>query len=415
MLTKTAIDAAIRSCDTETILSDGAATKGGGSLQIRIRATAKGKSAAWLAVWWDAGKRRSKQLGRYDSMTLLQARETFRDEITPLIQAGKNPKSVAALPTEPPTVENLFKRYVQHLEAKGARSASHIEHVLLLGKFNAADALGRLTLAADVAPADVRAPLAAAAKRGALRTADILRTYMSAAFGWGMKSANDYTTDVNYDWGIVANPVQAVPRDPRANKTRDRNLTASEIAKLWPVLGGDQSHEVLRLLILCGQRVQETVRVDGCEIDLETNLWHMPAEKTKGGKEPHTLPLPRQAVEIFTRLKELNGDGPLFPAAPNSKAERMGWLAVTHAAAKITAVKAFQPRDLRRTWKSRTHDAGVDRFTRDLIQQHAKNDTGSRHYDRAEYLPQMRQAMDKWADWLDLVLAPEQENLSEAA
>lgn len=64
----------------------------------------------------------------------------------------------------------------------------------------------------------------------------------------------------------------------------------------------------------------------------------------------------------------------------------------------------FQTRDLRRTWKSRAADAGVDRFTRDLIQQHAMGDTGSRHYDRADYLQQMRAAMTKWSDWLTVCL-----------
>jgi len=72
---------------------------------------------------------------------------------------------------------------------------------------------------------------------------------------------------------------------------------------------------------------------------------------------------------------------------------------------KDCPIPAFQPRDLRRTWKSRTHDAGIDRFTRDLIQQHAKNDTGSKNYDRADYLPQMTEAMEKWNAWLVAVLA----------
>lgn len=66
---------------------------------------------------------------------------------------------------------------------------------------------------------------------------------------------------------------------------------------------------------------------------------------------------------------------------------------------------AFTSRDLRRTWKSRAHDAGVDRFTRDLIQQHAKSDTGSKNYDRADYVPQMREAMAKWSAWLGIVLS----------
>lgn len=57
----------------------------------------------------------------------------------------------------------------------------------------------------------------------------------------------------------------------------------------------------------------------------------------------------------------------------------------------------------------RRRQAGVDRFTRDLIQQHAKGDTGSIHYDRHDYGPQMRAGMDRWNDWLEQVLvAPEQ-------
>ena len=68
-------------------------------------------------------------------------------------------------------------------------------------------------------------------------------------------------------------------------------------------------------------------------------------------------------------------------------------------------MEAFQTRDLRRTWKSRAADAGVDRFTRDLIQQHAMGDTGSKHYDRADYLGQTRAAMAKWNDWLGSVLS----------
>lgn len=50
-------------------------------------------------------------------------------------------------------------------------------------------------------------------------------------------------------------------------------------------------------------------------------------------------------------------------------------------------------------------DAGLDRFTRDLIQQHAKTDTGSKHYDRADYLPLVTDAMKRWDAWLASILA----------
>jgi len=50
------------------------------------------------------------------------------------------------------------------------------------------------------------------------------------------------------------------------------------------------------------------------EIDWETNTWHIPAARMKGG-DPHAVPLSSQAVGILTYAKErTNGEGPIFPA-----------------------------------------------------------------------------------------------------
>lgn len=393
------IQAAIRRCAKETTINDGAEGRGGGSLRLRLRPTAAGVTATWLAFWKQDDKRGSKQLGRYPDMTLADAREKFRAEIRPLLLVKKNPR-VAAPTADKPTVENLFKRYVEHLRANGTRSVDEIERVLLTGAYSAADALGRQRLAGSIEAADARQPLVQASKRGALRSADVQRTYMASAFSWGMKSANDYTTEHNYDWGVKLNPVSAIPKDARAKKARDRNLSADEVKAVWHA-APDQTGDVLRLVIACGQRILETIRVDGCEIDLAGKVWNMPAHKTKGGEHPHSIPLPRQAVEIFTRLISLYGDGPLFPSREGAKGPRIGVASVSRSAARLDCCKPFQARDLRRTWKSRAGDAGVDRFIRDLIQQHAQGDTGSVHYDHTDYMPRMRAAMTVWEMWLD--------------
>lgn len=402
MLTKTQIDAAIRDCQGETVLNDGNRNKGEGSLRLRIRKTNKGTTATWFAHWKKGGERGKKQIGFYPDMTLADARTKFADDIRPLVKSSAKPKAAIEFIGEVPTVENLFKKYVAHLKAREAGAAGHVENVLLTGKYNAADQLGRSKLAGDVTPADIRVPLTAAAKRGALRTADIQRTYMSSAFGWAMKSTNDYTQEATYDWGIQANPVMAVPKDKRASKERSRNLSPDEMAAVWAALTDEGSGDCARLVMLCGQRVQETIKVDGCEVDTKRALWTIPAHKTKGRKKPHFIPLPAQANEIFKRLKRWHGDGPLFPARTGSKADRMGFLAVSHHIASLDCCAPFQARDLRRTFKSRAADAGLDRFTRDLLQQHARGDTGSKHYDFADYLPMLRKAMDAWSKWFDL-------------
>jgi hypothetical protein len=65
----------------------------------------------------------------------------------------------------------------------------------------------------------------------------------------------------------------------------------------------------------------------------------------------------------------------------------------------------FTPRDLRRTWKTLAGDAGISKEMRDRLQNHSKSDVSSRHYDRYEYLPEKRAAMETWSAYLDRVIA----------
>jgi integrase len=149
------------------------------------------------------------------------------------------------------------------------------------------------------------------------------------------------------------------------------------------------------VLLSCGQRVRETLRIERGEVDLAAMAWVMPAEKTKTKRAQHEVPLPPQAVRVLRLLMATRKGAQLFTIQDTSinRALRR-W-------AEREGVEPFQTRDLRRTWKSRAGDAGVDRFTRDLIQQHAKvSDTGSKHYDHTDYRPQLRQAMARWAWWL---------------
>lgn len=316
------------------------------------------------------------------------------------------------------TIEAMFKARVAHMKAKGRANAGEVERVLLKAKNNAADFFGRTTPPADITSTHVVNYVATYFKAGHRGAADKARGYLHAAFKWAIQAANDYTVAERQDWGIKANPVADVAKDHGAITVRDRNLDAAEIRAVWEACqdgnaGFSEGVEVcLRVMIGCGQRVQETLRMYGSEIDLEKAVWEMPAHKTKGRKRPHKIPLSRHVIPDLRRLKEKYGDGPLFVPRSDSEKEVLGSISVAHAVRRWfededNKMQPFQPRDLRRTWKSRTHDAGIDRFTRDLIQQHAKNDTGTKNYDRADYLPQMRAAMNKWDAYLDKVLAGE--------
>lgn len=362
---------------------------------------------------------RKMTLARCSDMPPDRARDLARKEFAKVAEgldpAAERKPAVAAANNK--TVERMFQGYVDAMKAKGRVSAAEVERALLLAGNNAADALGRTKPAADITATDIVDYVSTFYNAGHRGAASKHLSYISSAYNWAMQSANDYTVpaEQRVDWGIQRNPAAEIAKDTGATKTRDRNLSATELRELWyatdKARGEDfweETGAAIRLMICCGQRVRETLRIEGKEIDLENAVWHMPAEKSKIGK-PHDIPLPPQAVETLRGLIDQYGDGWLFPARNGAKGELLTDNSVMQAIRRWLErpdvnIEAFQTRDLRRTWKSRAHDAGIDRFTRDLIQQHAKSDTGSKHYDMAEYMPQKREAMEKWSAWLGKVL-----------
>lgn len=408
MLTDRQIQAALKTVQTEVTLNDGSGGRGTGSLHLVVRRTQSVVSAVWFGSWKRDGKRQKKSIGRYPDLGLRDARDRFADTVRAVLQTGQNPKTKADK-HDRPTVASLFTAYIDHLKAENKPSVYNIERMLLTGKYAAADHLGRERLAGDITPDDVSAHLYAYFKRGSRRQADISRTCMAAAFNFGIKSAHTYTTAARHNWGIKINPAAMVAKDTEASRPRDRNLSAEELAAVWHGLDAGfypDTADAIRLLITCGQRVRETLRAEGSDFDLQAGVWHMPAHKTKGGK-PHSLPLPEQAITVVQNLIARHGDGHLFPARTGSSAALLADTSIARGLrrwSRDNGIDDFQPKDFRRTWKSRAGEIGIDRFTRDLIQQHAMSDTGSRHYDRSDYFPQMREAMAKWSNWLNSVI-----------
>lgn len=361
-------------------------------------------------------KQRKLTLCRTADATPDKARALARDVFME-VAAGGDPAAARARTKAESTVtlEEMFKARVAYMRSKNIAMTGEVERVLLHAKHNAADAMGRDRAPGEITPDDIIKFVSKHFKEGNRGAADKARSYLSSTFSWAIKSANDYTVVERKDWGVKTNPAADVAKDQGATGVRDRNLSAEEVKIVWEACQGENTFVegiavCLRLIIACGQRVQETLRVEGCEIDLDNRLWTMPKEKTKLKKYDHLIPLPDIIIPDLTRLKAKYGDSWLFPPErSDSKSAILGSVSVAHAVRRvfddgIMEIEAFQTRDLRRTWKSRAHDAGVDRFTRDLIQQHAKSDTGSKNYDRANYLPQKREAMDKWSIWLGTLL-----------
>src|SRR5262249_58593349 len=82
--------------------------------------------------------------------------------------------------------------------------------------------------------------------------------------------------------------------------SRDRVLSDAELAEVWAALGDDHVGDIIRLLILTGQRRNEITRLHWSEIDFDKALLTLPPARTKNSRT-HELPLAPQALTILKR------------------------------------------------------------------------------------------------------------------
>lgn len=394
------------------------AERGVGRLTLLVRPNDDGASTEWYAVWYRGGRRKKAKMGAYPALAIVDARKLFRETFAPAISVGKDPVSNAARRRiSDKTVLALFQAYVEHLTNTGKANASAVSYALLgpkRGHGGAARSIGEAMLAADVKPSDITPVLRAVHDRGAESMAVSLRSYIHAAFGFGMRSLHDYaSTAGGIDWGVTVNPVAAIPANTEANKAGQRYLRPAEFRLFWNWLETkDENHiaaPATRLCMSVGQRLIEVVQLIDPSYDRAEAI--LDWSKTKNGSQ-HAIPLPRRAVLILNSMVP-NRHGLFFPSMPNSSTgTKYGAMAyLIDDFIDETGTEPFTARDLRRTWKTLAGAAGISKDIRDRIQNHAKGDVSSRHYDRYEYMAEKRAGMAQWSAYLDRILIGEIDNI----
>jgi integrase len=413
MITEKQIQKAVREAPTSgkgaiELRDDG--ERGTGRLAIIVKPRAGRVAAEWYAVFYCREKRVKAKLGSYPAMTVAEARRLFLTDYAPAIQAGQDPTAAKRREASSGTVGELFEAYIDHLRKDGKRSADLTHGLLLSPKSGAAKSIGLDRPAARVVPGDIVPHLAKIYRRGARVQANTVRAYLSAAFNFGLAAEHDFTrADVGTRWGLVTNPVTAIPKDSGASRAGDRFLSPAEFRIVWLWLDGFRERSRLAsaamLKLATGQRTEEILRISDSGYDRQKSMvtW----ERTKNGMS-HNIPLPYQATAILDRLR-VNSHGWFFPRQtdPTQCATAAGVLDVlTKFLSEHPGFAPFTARDIRRTFKTLAGDAGIPKEMRDRLQNHAKDgDVSSRHYDRYDYLPERRAAMASWANYLELVIA----------
>ena len=166
--------------------------------------------------------------------------------------------------------------------------------------------------------------------------------------------------------------------------------------------GDPATRAALKLSSLLFVRPGELRHAEWAEIDLDMGEWNIPAGKMKM-RQPHLVPLCKQAVAILRELHQLTGRGqyvfpggrsprrPMSNNAINAALRRMGY-----------GTDAMTAHGFRAT--ARTVLDEVLHFRPDYIEHqlaHAVKDPNGRAYNRTAHLAERRKMMAAWADYLD--------------
>jgi integrase len=189
-------------------------------------------------------------------------------------------------------------------------------------------------------------------------------------------------------------------------------LRLDELVEVWRARGDLNRCEAdpvtiaaMRLLILTGQRECEVTNAEWREFDLETRLWHIPAERTKSGRA-HLVHLAPQAVTILETLKLITGHQKYVFASPLKKGQPIYGRSVNNALlsmfkrGRLPNVTQCHVHDFRRTLVSRLPDLGIESFIGHKIANHRLPGVLG-IYNHAEYLPEREAALKTWAERIE--------------
>jgi integrase len=333
------------------------------------------KHPHYLVRYRFSGKQRYVTIGKHGAFTPDTARRKAM-ELLGQIAAGKDPQAEKAR-TSAETFGAILDHYLQHKQ-RIIRPSSFREvqrhlrqhaaplHALPFTEINRrtiAQRLGEIEAVSGIVPRNR------------------VRASLSAFFRLGIRE------------GLIdVNPVAGTAHVSEGGG-RERVLSEEELGQLWAVLGDDPHSDIVRLLLLTGQRREEFGGLRWSEVDLNRAMIVWPQARTKN-KRQHELPLSHQALAILERQPK----GEEFVFGPFG-----AWSLGKSRLDVRLSLKPWRLHDLRRSFATHCVELGILPHVVEAILNHQ---SGSRRgpagiYNRSKLLEPMREALQKWADHIE--------------
>lgn len=351
---------------------------------VRVHHTGR---KAYFVRYIAAGKRRRMTIGAYPALSLADARDKAK-QIIGRIASGGDPQAQRHADRAAETFGELTSEYLERharLKKRSWREDARVIKTDLLPAW-------KNRKAKEISRRDIAELLDGIVERGAPIMANRTKALLSKIFNFGM------SRDI-----VEYNPCHGVPMPSKARQ-RDRVLDGDEIRAFWQAL--DSYEPILasafKMRLLTAQRGVEVLSMRWEQIS--GDWWTIPAEVAKNGLA-HRVPISPQSRALLDELEQVTGGSVWVFASPRKKGSHIK--TVTRAAqrcAEAAGIENFTAHDLRRTAASHMTSMGISRLVVSKILNHAESGITA-VYDRHSYDAEKRQALARWADKLDAILA----------
>lgn len=367
----------------------------GGGLYVQINPNG---SRYWRLKYRFDEKQKTLALGIYPDVTLAEARHrrsAAREQLANGIDPGHERRK--AKQAQRTASANNFERLAREWVSKQAKrwSKDHAGRVLLSLERDIFPDLGARPITEIDAP-ELLATLRKIESRGAFETLSKVHQRVSAVFRYGIATGRcerDPAPDLR---GAFTTP-----------KTQSHAALMTDdlpefLHRLAHFDGHLQTRLALRLVMLTFVRTGELRGAHWAEftLDNESPTWRIPAERMKM-RDEHIVPLSRQSVDILRELRPLAGGADLVLPGRKTLTKPISENTLLYAMYRMGYHGRATVHGFRATASTILNEQGyrADMIERQLA--HGERNKVRAAYNRAEYLPERRQMMQSWADYLD--------------
>ena len=246
-----------------------------------LRVTTRTKS--WSFIYRPRGRAQQKRytIGDYPAWSLAEARNKAL-ALRRQVQDGCDPVTEVRTRREALTVSGMIYRFITRAKERGKLRSWQTYEALL--QRDVIPVMGERPEAAEASRTEIANMLDKIAVRAPV-VANRVHTVLSSVYSWALSEGL-----------VLSHPVQGL-RKRHDEVARDRVLADEEVQRFWKASGAMAPawRDILRLVLLTGQRSGECAGIRAEEVDLERALWTLPAERVKN-KRKHIVPLVGEAL-----------------------------------------------------------------------------------------------------------------------